>query len=165
MLDYLNSLEIEVEYLCYLGMQYDDDNQWHKSKECYQQALKINENSTRALQGLAVVCNRLGQIAESRVAMGQMVRSMREDESDRRALFSRGLYQTMYNQDWDKAADDFEALAQRYYHRQDTVLPEDNVVVENQQRGLHAPVTASARFTHMETLCHAFDNWLLDQVL
>jgi len=61
--------------------------------------------------------------------------------------------------------DDFEELAQRYYHRQDIILPEDNVAVEMQQRGLHARVTASSRFTPMETLCHAFDNWLLDQVL
>jgi tetratricopeptide (TPR) repeat protein len=42
--------------------------------------------------------------------MGRMIRSIRGDESDRRTLFSRGLYQTMYNQDWDKAADEFESL-------------------------------------------------------
>ena len=60
---------------------------------------------------------------------------------------------------------DFEELARRYYHRMDSVLPEDNVAVEEQQRGLRVPVSAASRFTHMETLCHAFDNWILDQVL
>jgi len=60
---------------------------------------------------------------------------------------------------------DFEDLAQRYYHRMDSILPEDNVAVEEQQRGLRVPVYAASRFTHMETLCHAFDNWILDQVL
>ena len=61
--------------------------------------------------------------------------------------------------------DDFEELAKRYYRLQDIILPEDNVIVAMQQRGLHAPVSAASRFTHMETLCPAFDNWLLDQVL
>lgn len=61
--------------------------------------------------------------------------------------------------------DDFEELAERYYHRMDSILPEDNVAVEEQQRGLRAPVNAASKFTHMETLCHAFDNWIVDQVL
>ena len=60
---------------------------------------------------------------------------------------------------------DFAEQAERYYYRMDAILPEDNVAVENQQLGLRAPVTASSRFTHMETLSHAFDKWVLDQVL
>ena len=61
--------------------------------------------------------------------------------------------------------DDFDDLAARYYHRMDSILPEDNVAVEEQQRGLHVPVYAASKFTHMETLCHAFDNWIVDRVL
>ncbi len=60
---------------------------------------------------------------------------------------------------------DFEELAARYYARVDTILPEDNEAVGWQQQGLRAPVNAASKFTHMETLCHAFDNWVLDQVL
>jgi choline monooxygenase len=60
---------------------------------------------------------------------------------------------------------DFDALAAHYYERADTILPEDNEAVLWQQEGLRAPVNAAAKFTHMETLCHAFDNWILDQVL
>lgn len=60
---------------------------------------------------------------------------------------------------------DFEEIAARYYARVDTILPEDNEAVRWQQQGLRAPVNAAANFTHMETLCHAFDNWVLDQVL
>lgn len=63
------------------------------------------------------------------------------------------------------ARDDFEDVAARYYARVDTVLPEDNEAVGWQQEGLRAPVNAAAKITHMETLCHAFDNWVLDQVL
>ncbi|MEC7657221.1 MAG: SRPBCC family protein, partial [Pseudomonadota bacterium] len=60
---------------------------------------------------------------------------------------------------------DFEAQAAKYYERLDVILPEDNDAVERQQQGLHTPVNAAARFTHMETLCHAYDNWILDHVL
>ncbi len=63
------------------------------------------------------------------------------------------------------ARSDFEDVAARYYARVDTILPEDNEAVSWQQQGLRAPVNAAANFTHMETLCHAFDNWVLDQVL
>ena len=61
--------------------------------------------------------------------------------------------------------DDFAEQAERYYYRMDAILPEDNVAMENQQLDLRAPVTASSRFTHMETLSHAFDKWVLEQVL
>ena len=61
--------------------------------------------------------------------------------------------------------DDFDALAEGYYRRLDVILPEDNDAVEAQQQGLYAPVTAASRYTPMETLCHAFDNWVLDRVL
>ena len=60
---------------------------------------------------------------------------------------------------------DFEEVAARYYARVDTILPEDNEAVGWQQEGLRAPVNAAAKITHMETLFHAFDNWVLDQVL
>ena len=60
---------------------------------------------------------------------------------------------------------DFEAQAAKYYERLDVILPEDNDAVERQQQGLHTPINAAARFTHMETLCHAYDNWILDHVL
>ena len=57
----------------------------------------------------------------------------------------------------------FEAKSSKYYERLDVILPEDNDAVERQQQGLIRQ--AAARFTHMETLCHAYDNWILDHVL
>jgi phenylpropionate dioxygenase-like ring-hydroxylating dioxygenase large terminal subunit len=60
---------------------------------------------------------------------------------------------------------DFDELAAGYYERLDAILPEDNDAVEQQQQGLRSPVNAASRYTHMETLCHAFDNWVLDRVL
>ncbi len=60
---------------------------------------------------------------------------------------------------------DFDELAEGYYRRLDVILPEDNDAVEQQQKGLRSPVSAASRYTHMETLCHAFDNWVLDRVL
>lgn len=60
---------------------------------------------------------------------------------------------------------DFAEKAHYYYQRIDTIVPEDNEAVERQQEGLCLPVGLSGKFTHMETLCHAFDNWILDQVV
>src|SRR5262245_17406531 len=63
------------------------------------------------------------------------------------------------------ARPDFAEKAERYYQRVDTIVPEDNEAVERQQEGLCLPVGLSGKFTHMETLCHAFDNWVLDQMV
>ena len=60
---------------------------------------------------------------------------------------------------------DFADKAAFYYRRTDTIVPEDNAAVERQQEGLCLPVGLSGKFTHMETLCHAFDNWVLDQMV
>jgi choline monooxygenase len=60
---------------------------------------------------------------------------------------------------------DFADRAAYYYRRVDTIVPEDNAAVERQQEGLCLPVGLSGKFTHMETLCHAFDNWVLDRML
>lgn len=59
---------------------------------------------------------------------------------------------------------DFAERAEYYYKRVDTIVPEDNEAVEKQQEGLCLPVGLSGKFTQLETLCHAFDNWILDQV-
>ena len=60
---------------------------------------------------------------------------------------------------------DFADIAPAYYERMDAILPEDNEAVEYQQKGLQSPVQAATKFTHMETLCHAFDNWIVEQVI
>jgi choline monooxygenase len=59
---------------------------------------------------------------------------------------------------------DFQEIVESYYERMDAILPEDNDAVEMQQKGLRVPVQAASKFTHMETLCHAFDKWIVDQV-
>lgn len=63
------------------------------------------------------------------------------------------------------ARPDFAERAEHYYRRVDAIVPEDNEAVERQQEGLCLPVGLSGKFTHMETLCHAFDNWVLDQMV
>jgi len=63
------------------------------------------------------------------------------------------------------ARPDFAEKAAYYYRRVDTIVPEDNEAVERQQEGLCLPIGLSGKFTHMETLCHAFDNWVLDQMV
>lgn len=63
------------------------------------------------------------------------------------------------------ARTDFSEKAAYYYNRVDAIVPEDNEAVERQQEGLSLPVGLSGKFTHLETLCHAFDNWVLDQVV
>jgi phenylpropionate dioxygenase-like ring-hydroxylating dioxygenase large terminal subunit len=63
------------------------------------------------------------------------------------------------------ARPDFADKAQYYYRRVDTIVPEDNAAVAWQQEGLCLPVGLAGKFTHMETLCHAFDNWVLDRMV
>lgn len=63
------------------------------------------------------------------------------------------------------ARPEFAEKADFYYRRMDAIVPEDNVAVERQQEGLCLPVGLSGKFTHMETLCHAFDNWVLDRMV
>ena len=63
------------------------------------------------------------------------------------------------------ARPDFAEKAAAYYRRMDAIVPEDNEAVERQQEGLCLPVGLTGKFTHMETLCHAFDNWVLDQMV
>jgi phenylpropionate dioxygenase-like ring-hydroxylating dioxygenase large terminal subunit len=85
-------------------------------------------------------------------------------------LYSRGPDRTtlvaasLFSRD-QVARPDFAEKAEYYYKRVDTIVPEDNEAVERQQEGLCLPVGLSGKFTHMETLCHAFDNWVLDRMV
>jgi hypothetical protein len=44
-------------------------------------------------------------------------------------------------------------------------VAEDNEISELQQVGLTSPFCRPGRFSHMEPLVHAIDNWVLDRVL
>ena len=61
--------------------------------------------------------------------------------------------------------DDFERLADNYYRRWNISIAEDNDVSDLQQEGLSSPFARAGRFSHMEPLVHALDNWVLDRVL
>ena len=63
------------------------------------------------------------------------------------------------------ARPDFEDLAQNYYKRWDISIAEDNEISELQQVGLASPFVKPGRFSHMEPLVHAIDNWVLDRVV
>lgn len=80
--------------------------------------------------------------------------------ADRTVLTAASLFSTE-----QVARPDFAEKVEYYYRRLDTIVPEDNEAVERQQEGLCLPVGLSGKFTHMETLCHAFDNWVLDQMI
>lgn len=60
---------------------------------------------------------------------------------------------------------DFEQIAANYYERWDISIPEDNVISDQQQRGLASPHAEPGRFSFMEPLVHEIDNWVLDRVL
>jgi choline monooxygenase len=79
---------------------------------------------------------------------------------DRTTLLAASLFSKQ-----QVARPDFAEKSAHYYRRVDTIVPEDNLAVERQQEGLCLPVGLSGKFTHMETLCHAFDNWVLDQMV
>jgi phenylpropionate dioxygenase-like ring-hydroxylating dioxygenase large terminal subunit len=63
------------------------------------------------------------------------------------------------------ARPDFEEMITRYYKRWDISIPEDNAISEWQQRGLESPLCAPGRFSHLEPLVHAIDNWVLDRAI
>ena len=60
---------------------------------------------------------------------------------------------------------DFEARAEAYYHRLDTVLAEDLPMLERQQAGLTSPFARPGRFsTYMEPSVAAFARWYAARV-
>ncbi len=63
------------------------------------------------------------------------------------------------------ARDDFEREVQKYYHRWDTSLPEDNAICEEQQAGLASSLSTPGRLSSREPIVHAIANWVLDRVL
>jgi choline monooxygenase len=63
------------------------------------------------------------------------------------------------------ARPDFGSIVERYYHRCDTSIPEDNNIVEVQQRGLSSPLAAPGRVSLREPVVNRFANWILDHVV
>jgi phenylpropionate dioxygenase-like ring-hydroxylating dioxygenase large terminal subunit len=63
------------------------------------------------------------------------------------------------------ARDDFDELVGNYYRRWEISIGEDNEVSELQQAGLSSPFCQPGRFSHMEPLVHAIDNWVLDRTV
>ena len=61
--------------------------------------------------------------------------------------------------------DDFEEIAQQYYRRLDTSIPEDIWISEEQQAGLASPFSTTSRLSSEEPLVHSIANWVLDRVL
>lgn len=64
------------------------------------------------------------------------------------------------------ARDDFDQIAQNYYHRLDVTLGEDNAISELQQRGTRSRVNKRVgRLSYRERLVHDIANYVLDRVL
>jgi len=59
----------------------------------------------------------------------------------------------------------FDEVVQKYYHRWDKSIPEDNWISEVQQVGLTSPFSRTSRISHNEILVHKIANWVLDRVL
>lgn len=60
---------------------------------------------------------------------------------------------------------DFATLVEKYYHRADLSIPEDNRISEQQQRGLDSPLARPGRVSLHEPAVHTLANWLLDRIL
>ena len=63
------------------------------------------------------------------------------------------------------ARDDFATGVQPYYERLDRTAEEDFRIVVEQQAGLASPLARAGRVSHLEAICHAHRNWLLDRLL
>lgn len=63
------------------------------------------------------------------------------------------------------ARPDFAEVAERYYKRWDTTIPEDNWISELQQKGLRSRLTRRGRYSYREDLVHTIANYVLDRVI
>jgi phenylpropionate dioxygenase-like ring-hydroxylating dioxygenase large terminal subunit len=63
------------------------------------------------------------------------------------------------------ARSDFAELVQLYYKRWDTSHPEDNVICEQQQRGLASLMAVPGRLCERENGVNVINKWVLDRVL
>jgi choline monooxygenase len=60
---------------------------------------------------------------------------------------------------------DFEQIVPNYHNRFDLVISEDNGIAETQAQGLSNSLSRPGRFSSLEPLVHAIDNWILDRVV
>ena len=63
------------------------------------------------------------------------------------------------------ARPDFEDAAERYFHRWDVSIAEDNATGELQQVGLGSVLRRPGPYSWKETMVHRLANWVLDRVL
>ena len=63
------------------------------------------------------------------------------------------------------ARDDFDQVVEKYYHRWDKSIPEDNDISERQQAGLQSGFSKQGRLSSHEPIVHRIANWVLDRVL
>ena len=60
---------------------------------------------------------------------------------------------------------DFGEVVQKYYHRWDVSIDEDNDTGELQQAGLRSVLREPGPYSYTEDVVHRFANWVLDRVL
>ena len=63
------------------------------------------------------------------------------------------------------ARDDFDEVVEKYYHRWDVSIDEDNDTGELQQHGLSSVLREPGPYSYTEDVVHRFANWILDRVL
>eukprot|EP00406_Dinophysis_acuminata_P005536 CAMPEP_0179228604 /NCGR_PEP_ID=MMETSP0797-20121207/9911_1 /TAXON_ID=47934 /ORGANISM="Dinophysis acuminata, Strain DAEP01" /LENGTH=477 /DNA_ID=CAMNT_0020935661 /DNA_START=80 /DNA_END=1513 /DNA_ORIENTATION=- len=61
--------------------------------------------------------------------------------------------------------DRFPGVLERYLHRWNMAVQEDNEISLNQQRGVRSKFRLPGRFGHLEFATHNFNNWLLSKML
>ena len=60
---------------------------------------------------------------------------------------------------------DFEQVVERYYHRWDISIDEDNAAGESQQHGMRSALREPGPYSRSEPVVYRFARWVLDQVL
>jgi len=63
------------------------------------------------------------------------------------------------------AQPDFDDIAAHYHRRWNQVIDEDNRIIEAQQAGIRSSSYHPGRYADPEEVCHAVDNWILDQLV
>jgi len=106
---YLDRISIESLTLYTQSVALTQQNEYEKVKEYCHQSLVVSPDFWPAYRALAVACVYLGQENEARQAMSKAIQSIGL-ESAKMQHFARGVYHSIYSQDYDKAALEFSAM-------------------------------------------------------
>ena len=106
---YMANLNLEALHLFSRSFEIAAHYDYPATKTILERALELCGDFIPAYRGLAIACLYLGQFSEARNIMARAMQGM-ENESDRNRYFARGMYYSVFSEDHEKAAAEYEAI-------------------------------------------------------